>query len=75
MIWDEIYKNADGMACGSDELDAKDEARYQVGQLVLDELGIDIEKSEIPEEKVDFYAEKWNIIFDKEGNIVNYEIN
>ena len=75
MTWDEIYENADGKACGSDELDAKDEARYQVGQLVLDELGIDIEESEIPEEEVDFYVEKWNIIFDEEGNIVNYEIN
>ncbi len=74
MTWDEIYERAEETGYGDPRLKAKDEARYQVGQLVLEKEGIDIEEAEVPEEEVDYYAGLWNIRFDENGNIDYYEL-
>lgn len=71
LTWDDIYARADGCACGSAELTAKDNARYEVANLVLERKNIDIEKSLIPEEKVDHYTGLWNIRFDENGKIIH----
>lgn len=74
MTWDEIYDRADDCGYGSDELTAKDNARWQVRNLVLDKENLDIEEAECPEDEVDYYVGLWNIRFDTEGNIEYYEI-
>ncbi|MCR5453163.1 MAG: hypothetical protein K6F00_11105 [Lachnospiraceae bacterium] len=74
MTWDEIYANAENCGYGSDELTAKDNARWEVGNLVYKKIGVDIEEEECPEEEVDDYVERWDIKFDKEGHIVSYKI-
>lgn len=74
MTWDEIYERAEDCGYGSEELDAKDEARYQVQQLVLEKENVDIEEAECPEEEVDYYTGLWNIRFDENGNITYYEM-
>lgn len=77
--WDEIYERADGSACGSQELKAKDHARYELQQLILQETGADIETEESPEEAIDQYLEGlWqnqgkHIMFDESGNRINVE--
>ncbi len=75
MTWDEIYERADGCGYGSDALTAKDTARWQVRNLVLDEETIDIEEAECPEDEVDYYTRLWNIRFDENGNIEYYEVD
>ena len=75
MTWDEIYERADGCGYGSDELTAKDTARWQVRNLVLDKENIDIEEAECPEDEVDYYTGLWNIRFDENGNIQYYEVD
>ncbi len=74
MTWDEIYERADDCPCGSPELRAKDNARWQVRKLVLEKENIDIENAECPEEEVDYYSGLWNIRFDNYGSISYYEI-
>ena len=74
MTWDEIYERAEDCGYRSEELDAKDEARYQVQQLVLEKENVDIEEAECPEEEVDYYTGLWNIRFDENGNITYYEM-
>ena len=72
MTWDEIYEAADGKACGEWELKRKDTARYEVVCFVEDNFGINLEtECENVEEEIDYYAEKYGIIFDEEGKIVD----
>ena len=71
MTWDEIYKAADGKACGSFELKRKDTARYEVICFVEDNFGINLEaECEIVEDGIDYYVDKYGILFDEEGKIV-----
>lgn len=76
--WDDLYKRADGAACGEDTLKAKDTAREQVRQFAI-MFGLDDpEKEECPEDAVDDYCKEYNICFDENGNIVditNHENN
>lgn len=74
MTWDEIYKRADDCAYGDDELEAKDNARWNVGDLVYEKLGLDIEETECPEAEIDYYTELWDIEFDEDGHITSYKI-
>lgn len=74
MTWDEIYERAEGCAFGSNELIAKDNARWEVRNLVLEKEKYDIETAEIPEEEVDYYTDLWNIEFYDNGDIKYYEI-
>lgn len=68
--WDEIYERAEGAACGEPALRAKDEARWQVRWYAINHGEDDLEESEIPEEDVEYYSDKFNIIFDEYGNII-----
>ena len=74
MTWDEIYEAADGKACGEWELKRKDTARYEVIDFVKENFGIDIEKCEIVEDEIDYFVEKYGIVFDEEGKIVDQKM-
>ena len=70
--WDELFKRASGTACMSPELRAKDEARYQLRDLILKETNLDIEVCDSAEEAIDRFLEKRKapVFFDDRGNIV-----
>lgn len=74
MTWDEIYERADGAACGDSALKAKDEARGQVRNLMVDLGCPDPEQDEIPEESIEEYCWKMNIDFDDCGNIISIQL-
>lgn len=67
---DDIFDMADGCACGEQPLKAKDEARFQVGEMIFQEEGYDIESEECPEDCVLCFCRKHNIQFDEDGNII-----
>lgn len=69
--WDEIYELADGSACGSPALRAKDSARNELRKYIFMETGNDIEKDEIPEESIDTFLDKHGkmLLFDKTGHL------
>lgn len=69
--WNEIYENAIDKACGSSELRAKDEARFQVRNLTIDLGAPPLDESEVPEDVVEDYCKSLNIKFDECGNIVS----
>lgn len=71
--WDELYTRADGCACHSPELRAKDEARGQLGELIKREKGYDIEECECPEEEIEHFLDNRErpLFFDEDGNILN----
>lgn len=69
--WDEIYQRADGCCFGEDNLNAKDNARENVRWLALEWGEDDLEKAECPEDEVDYYCNKYNILFDENGHIVD----
>lgn len=68
--WDDIYDRAIDAGYGDDTLTAKDEARWQVRDFVLDLGDDDIEDAECPEYEIDFYCKEYSILFDINGNIV-----
>lgn len=71
--WDDLYVRADGKAFGSDELDAKDEARWQIGGYIKYTEGYDIEDTgayESAEEEIDKYLEDHPMVFDDRGNLL-----
>ena len=72
--WSDICKKAEDTGYGDPRLTAKDNARYAVQQLVLEEKGINIEDAEIPEEEVSYYTDLWHIRFDGNGSIAKYKI-
>ena len=72
MTWDEIYEAADGKACGEWELKRKDTARYEVVNFVEENFGINLEtECENVEEEIDYYVDKYGIVFDEEGKIID----
>ena len=72
--WNEIYENDIDKACGSSELRAKDEARFQVRNLIIDLGAPPLDESEVPEDVVEDYCKSLNIKFDECGNIVSLEL-
>lgn len=70
--WDDLYNRAIGCCFGSEELVAKDNARWQMECLILDQTGVDINDCEIPEEEIEAYLERLDeeIYFDEDGNII-----
>lgn len=73
--WDEIYERAEDTGCGFPELAAKDEARHQLGVLILEEKGVDVENAELfdsAEEEIDNFLKTRakNVWFDEYGNII-----
>lgn len=73
MTWDEIYERAEGAGCGELPLEAKDEARWQTRDLMVDLGYLDPEQEEIPEESIEEYCEKMQIEFDDCGNIISIQ--
>ncbi len=73
--WNNIYEKAMDASFGDPELKAKDTARWQVRYLALEIGEEDPELNEIPEESIEYYCEKYNVLFDKYGNIRKYEVN
>ena len=69
--WDGICNRADGVAHLSAELKAKDEARYNLRDLILSVTGEDIEKLESPEEAIENYLREREelYLFDESGNL------
>lgn len=70
--WDDLYERALNRGCFSPELRAKDEARGQLRELILEELSHDIEQDECSEDAIDkflFEREK-PVLFDIYGNII-----
>ena len=70
--WNDLYERADDKACGSPELRAKDEARWQLQEIIFLKEKVDIEEYESPEEAIDIFLwksedEYW---FDVNGNFV-----
>lgn len=68
--WDEIYERADGCCFGEDNLKAKDNARENVRWLAIEYGEDDLENAECPEDEVEHYCDKYNILFDEMGHIV-----
>lgn len=72
MTWDKLCERADGEACGSPALKAKDEARGQVRELILYKEGYDIEDRESPEEEIENFLAEYPGYdkFDNRGNML-----
>lgn len=72
--WDEIYERAMDMACGSLELRAKDNAREELGYIIKEAEGFDIESDECEsaEEYIDVFLENSDkeYLFDEYGHFV-----
>lgn len=68
--WDDLYDRADGAACGEDTLEAKDEARWQVRCFAMEHGEEDLEEAGCPEDEVDYYCNKYNILFNENGSII-----
>lgn len=73
--WNDLYNRADGAACGERTLKAKDNARCEVRNFAIEYGEDDLEKAECPEDMVDYYCDKYGILFDEDGNILPKEIN
>ena len=74
MTWDDIYEQAIDTACGDPALQAKDEARWNVRNLMM-KLGCDdLEKEDCPEDKVDDYCVRLRIRFNERGDIISLSL-
>ena len=69
--WNEIYAAAEGCGCGESGLKAKDNARENVRCFALERGEADLEKAECPEDEVEYYCDKYSILFDVDGHIVD----
>lgn len=69
--WDDLYKRAEGKACGETELKAKDNARGNLTDLIKNRTGQNIDEYEIPEDAIEDYLKYCPdiILFDENGNI------
>ncbi len=72
--WDGIYDRANGKGYGDDELTAKDNARWNVRNLAINNGYSDLEETECPEDMVEFYCEEFDILFDENGNIIEHSL-
>ena len=70
--WDKLYERADGAACGSQELNAKDNARWELGEVIKRITDIDIETCESAEAEIDWFLNEMDTeyLFDEDGNLV-----
>jgi hypothetical protein len=73
--WDDVYDRADGKRYGDDELTAKDNARWNVRNLAINNGYPDLEETECPEDMVEFYCEEFDILFNEDGNIVEHSLD
>lgn len=68
LTWEEIAENAMGKGFGEPNLDVYNNARRQVAE----KFGIDIEKSECPEDEIEDACREHAVVFDRNGNIAFY---
>lgn len=71
--WNALYDRAMGSACGDDELNAKDHARWILEGIIKDKTGLDINKCECPEDEIDSFIDSlhpFEPMFDKDGNLL-----
>lgn len=73
MTWDDLYNAAAEKGYGDIELKAKDEARHQVRNFVMELGALDPEEDECPEEVVESYCDLLKISFDTSGNIIGFK--
>lgn len=74
LTWDDICDRADDAACLSPELKAKDWARYDVGCLMVDTFGLeDPENEECPEEAIENFCNKHDVLFKDNGVIMAWK--
>lgn len=73
MTWDDLYNAAAEKGYGDIELKAKDEARHQVRNFVMELGALDPEEDECPEETVESYCDLLKIRFDTSGNIIGFK--
>lgn len=74
VTWEDIYNRAIDKGCGSPELRAKDEARWQITQIML-EQGINPDEADCPEECIEDFMndDVRDYLFDENGNLVSAE--
>ena len=75
MTWNDIYEAAIDKGCGEQELKVKDAARYAVQNFALENDFEDPELAEIPEEVIEEYCDRFNIVFEENGDIASYDKN
>lgn len=70
--WDKLYERAEGAACGEPELKAKDNARWELTQIIKEQTGMDVDKCEIPEEAIENFLKRSEkkYLFDVDGNLM-----
>lgn len=66
--FDDLYELADGSAFGDPRLDAKDNARWCMAEIIKEDTGVDVEECECPEDEIFDYLETHDVFFDKDGH-------
>ena len=68
--WDELYERAEGKGFGEPELSAKDNARWELTEIIK-EVEYNIDDCEIPEEEIESFLEKSDkeYLFDENGQL------
>ena len=71
--WDELFERAIDRPFLSPELKAKDNARFLLSVLILEEEGYDIEECECLEDEIEAFLAKRKepLLFDENGNFIN----
>ena len=71
--WDELYKRAEDKGFGEPELKAKDNARWELAEVIEEECGYNIDDCEIPEEEIDGFLKNSSkkYLFNEDGSLVN----
>ena len=69
--WDELYERANGKGYRSPELNAKDNARWKLTEIIKEVEGYYIDDCEIPEEEIEKFLEKSDkeYLFDENGHL------
>lgn len=69
--WDELYERATGKGFGESELSAKDNARWELTEIIKEVEGYNIDDCEIPEEEIESFLEKSDkeYLFDENGHL------
>lgn len=70
MTWNEFCEAAKNAVCIGSAITAKDEAKQQVRQLVMDLGAPDLDEAERPEDAVGNYCNAMKIQFSKSGDII-----
>lgn len=74
MNWGQIQDNAMDKPCGNYNIKTMDKARWEIENLIMEILGYDVSESKYEAEEIEYYAEKWDIQFNREGKIKRYRL-